>query len=108
TPVSQLSLRPLLNAEVPSRIPMNSNQRSFSVRPPVRVDVDAPSIAPKRVQVIVRVRDVVARAAIPDFEIDDIAFATVDEMVPVRFSLGNPGGHARPEHRLSGVRYQSR
>jgi len=56
----------------------------FSVRPPIRVDVDAPAIAPKRRQVIVRVGDIVARAAIPDFEIDDIAFATVDEMVPER------------------------
>src|SRR5215472_3805991 len=75
----------------------------FSVRPPVRVDVDAPAIAPKRGQVIVRVGDIVAGAAIPDFEIDDIAFATVDEAVPIRFPLGKPGGHPWPQHRLSGV-----
>jgi hypothetical protein len=41
------------------------------------VDVDAPAIAPKRSQVVIRVGDVVAGAAIPDFEIDDIGFATV-------------------------------
>src|SRR6516164_5411337 len=69
TPVTQLSLRPQLNVEVPSRMPMNSTKRSFSVRPTVRVDVDAPSIAPKCGHVVVRVGDIVAGAAIPDFEI---------------------------------------
>src|SRR5262249_22698566 len=66
------------------------------------------AIAPKRGQVIVRVGDVVAGAAISDFEIDDIAFATVDEVVPVRFALGKPGGHPRPQHRLPGIGNQSR
>jgi len=49
------------------------------------VDVDPPVVAPKRGQVVVRIGDVVASAAIPDFEIDDVTTATVDEMVPIRF-----------------------
>ena len=49
----------------------------FSVRPPIRVDVDAPAIAPKRGQVIVRVGDIVAGAAIPDFEIQTCDMADV-------------------------------
>ena len=75
---------------------------------PIRVDVDAPAVTPKRSQVVIGVGNVVAGAAIPDFEIDDIAFATVYEVVPVRLSLWKPGGHPRPEHRLPGVGYQSR
>src|SRR5262249_8302466 len=85
-----------------------SRGRNVSVWPPIRMDVDAPAIAPKRGQVIVRVGDIVAGAAIPDFEIDDIAFATVDETVPVCFSLGKPGGHPRPQYRLPGLGNQSR
>ena len=72
------------------------------------MDVDPPVVAPKRGQVVVRIGDVVASAAIPDFEIDDVTTATVDEMVPIRFALWKAGNHPRPEHFLPGLGDQSR
>ena len=72
------------------------------------MDVDAPAIAPKRGPVIVRVGNIVVGAAIPDFEIDDVTTATVDEMVPTRVALWKAGNHPRPDHFLPGLGDQSR
>lgn len=57
----------------------------------------------RRLQVIVRVDDLVARAAVADFQIDDVALCFVDQPVGIATAGFKTGAHAGRQRRGAGV-----
>src|SRR5439155_9830850 len=74
-----------------------------SVGRAVAVGEDAAAVAPERGEIIVRIGDFVARPAVADFQIDDVAAAAVDEAMAIRLAGRKARRHAGPEHPLAGI-----
>ena len=81
-------------------------KRQPSVRLPVLVHEGPPAVAPDCGQIEIGIRDLIARTAVANLYVYDIATAAIDQLMPIRLTFGKPGRHARSQDFLAGLGYE--